>query len=235
MVANRRRIQFTVVAGAVFTWLAAGNAVAQPASASEEQFRTWTSADGRFQVEAVMIEEQDDAVLLETKQGKQLKVLLDKLSAEDREFVQGLHEPAPAAAEDPKQPPHVIAAEPVVWQCKQQSHAGKLMLDMDGVSVLFMGMSLPPAGVASHPVAVDGPGTYTGSGAAGTGKYQISLRTEYADGVATIKVALRTQQHRLEIRRGGKQLVVNDKFTFDLSQGKKVIEVGSRGTAKERK
>lgn len=51
------------------------------------EVRTWSSAGGKFQVEAEMVSIQDDKVLLRSTDGKELSVPLNKLSEADREFV----------------------------------------------------------------------------------------------------------------------------------------------------
>lgn len=50
--------------------------------------RTWTSANGKFTVEASLVRIQDDSVVLLKKDGKVVTVPLSQLSANDRRFVQ---------------------------------------------------------------------------------------------------------------------------------------------------
>ncbi len=50
--------------------------------------RTWTSANGKFTVEASLFRVQDDSVVLLRKDGKVITVPLTQLSAQDRRYVQ---------------------------------------------------------------------------------------------------------------------------------------------------
>lgn len=50
--------------------------------------RTWTSANGKFSVEATLVRVQGDAVVLRKQDGKLVTVPLAQLSAEDRQFVE---------------------------------------------------------------------------------------------------------------------------------------------------
>lgn len=50
-------------------------------------FRTWRDASGQFEIEAVMVESKDSSVTLKKKNGATVKVPLEKLSDDDREYV----------------------------------------------------------------------------------------------------------------------------------------------------
>ena len=56
------------------------------ALASAEQ-RTWTSADGKFSVEAELLEINGPAVKIKTAAGKEISLPLTKLSQKDRDYV----------------------------------------------------------------------------------------------------------------------------------------------------
>lgn len=51
--------------------------------------RTWTSADGKFQVEAELLSVQDGKVILRKADGAKVAVPLTKLSAPDQQFAAG--------------------------------------------------------------------------------------------------------------------------------------------------
>jgi hypothetical protein len=53
----------------------------------EAEFRTWTSADGKFTVEAQLVKVVGKTVHLKRKDGKTLQVPLDKLGDEDQTFL----------------------------------------------------------------------------------------------------------------------------------------------------
>jgi hypothetical protein len=57
-------------------------------------FRTWTDATGKFSIEAKFVGEDGDAVRLVKQDGKELKVLLAKLSEADRKYVESRRTPA---------------------------------------------------------------------------------------------------------------------------------------------
>ena len=52
------------------------------------EVRTWTAAVGQYTVEASMFAIFPDSVILEGKNGGQVDIMLDKLSKEDREYIQ---------------------------------------------------------------------------------------------------------------------------------------------------
>lgn len=53
-----------------------------------DELRTWTDSTGRFKVEAEFIECEDDVLLLRKENGKAIRMPLDKLSEEDRQYVE---------------------------------------------------------------------------------------------------------------------------------------------------
>jgi hypothetical protein len=63
-----------------------------PFASAEEKadlsvMRTWEDSSGTFKIEAKMLRTEDDAVVLERKDGKQVTVPLKKLSDADRRFL----------------------------------------------------------------------------------------------------------------------------------------------------
>ena len=69
--------------GSVIVWLLADAAPPQPSAAETQApspLRTWTSADGRFTIEAQLLKVDGDAVVLKKRSGSEVKVPLDKLS-----------------------------------------------------------------------------------------------------------------------------------------------------------
>ena len=54
-----------------------------------QQLRTWTSADGRFTVEAEFVKAIAGVVTLRTQSGGEVDVPMEKLSEEDRQFLLG--------------------------------------------------------------------------------------------------------------------------------------------------
>ncbi|MBW3596985.1 MAG: hypothetical protein KY475_06885 [Planctomycetes bacterium] len=58
-----------------------------PATAERPPMRTWTSADGRFQVQARLIEHTGGAVTLERAGGQQIEVQMDQLSEADQHYL----------------------------------------------------------------------------------------------------------------------------------------------------
>jgi hypothetical protein len=67
--------------------LAAGQTIQANDAVAEEPLRTWTSADGKFTVEARLVSVEDDTVVLKRADGRMVKIALTKLSDADREFV----------------------------------------------------------------------------------------------------------------------------------------------------
>jgi WD40 repeat protein len=76
--------------GSVVVWVLDDSASAPPATdtPAPSSMRTWTSADGNFTVEAQCVRDDGDAVVLRKKSGGEVKVPLDKLSADDRAYVE---------------------------------------------------------------------------------------------------------------------------------------------------
>ena len=52
-----------------------------------ESFRFWTSANGKFTVEAIPVDEKDGIITIERRNGERKSIPLNKLSEADREFV----------------------------------------------------------------------------------------------------------------------------------------------------
>jgi WD40 repeat protein len=70
---------------------ASRDAGTQPAKAAAKPVpRTWTSADGRFTVEAEFVAAAGDKITLKKQAGGQVEIPLAKLSKADREYVEGL-------------------------------------------------------------------------------------------------------------------------------------------------
>jgi hypothetical protein len=62
-------------------------------AASPGWARTWTDVTGKYEVEAEMVELQEDAVVLRTSEGKYSTVLLERLSEADRNYLAQLTKP----------------------------------------------------------------------------------------------------------------------------------------------
>jgi WD40 repeat protein len=63
---------------------------AKPGAAAKPVLRTWTSADGRFTVEAELAADSGDKITLKKKSGAKVEISVAKLSREDRAYVEGL-------------------------------------------------------------------------------------------------------------------------------------------------
>ncbi len=57
------------------------------ASSDRPEFRTWTSADGQFTTDAILVKINEDSVTVLTREGKAVTVRLDRLSEADRAYV----------------------------------------------------------------------------------------------------------------------------------------------------
>ncbi len=93
--------------------------------AAEPELRTWTSQSGA-KVEAKLIEQKGDDVVLEKADGKQLAIRLDKLSEQDQEYVRSLAkpaEPAPAGGVPIEGAPPAPPAEPAAPQPEAPAYA----------------------------------------------------------------------------------------------------------------
>jgi hypothetical protein len=62
---------------------------------SNDQFRTWKDASGKFSVEANYLRREEGDVFLTTKDGKELRVPISKLSKGDQEFLETIVESEP--------------------------------------------------------------------------------------------------------------------------------------------
>ncbi len=56
---------------------------------TEPEFRTWTSDDGQFTVEAKLVKTSGDVITLKRKTGEEIDVPIEKLSKKDQEFIRG--------------------------------------------------------------------------------------------------------------------------------------------------
>ena len=56
----------------------------------KEKLRLWTSAEGRFTVEAELAADSGDKITLKKKSGAKVEISVAKLSREDRAYVEGL-------------------------------------------------------------------------------------------------------------------------------------------------
>lgn len=63
--------------------------------------REWSDTTGTFKIEAELVAVRGDKVVLEKTDGKIITVPLDKLSAADRKYLDGLNKPAPAPVPAP--------------------------------------------------------------------------------------------------------------------------------------
>lgn len=55
-----------------------------------DEFRNWTDSSGKFSIEAKLIENRNGVVTLEKKDGSQIKVKLDRISAADKKYLKQL-------------------------------------------------------------------------------------------------------------------------------------------------
>ena len=60
----------------------------KPEKEEDYEVRTWTSADGSHTVVGHVVSSLDDSVFIETPEGKNIKLMLDQLSAADRTFLE---------------------------------------------------------------------------------------------------------------------------------------------------
>lgn len=77
--------------GAVMFLAAIPRADAQSAG----DFRTWTDASGRYKVEARFSAQEGEIVILEKRDGGKLRIAIDKLSKDDRAFLEQLQQQNP--------------------------------------------------------------------------------------------------------------------------------------------
>jgi len=59
------------------------------AAAENRAYRTWTDASGKHQIEARQLAAEDSSVLLETKNGKRIRVPISRLSPADQAIIKG--------------------------------------------------------------------------------------------------------------------------------------------------
>lgn len=71
-----------------------------PVSAARAEIRTWTSSDGRFSIEAELVEATETSVRLRKANGSEVTVPLQSLSEADRAFARGGRPADPAPADD---------------------------------------------------------------------------------------------------------------------------------------
>lgn len=62
-------------------------ALSVDASSQEDVFRIWKDSTGKYQIDATLISQSSTHVTLKNREGKQIEVALDKLSASDLEFL----------------------------------------------------------------------------------------------------------------------------------------------------
>ena len=60
----------------------------EPAPAATQEMRTWHDASGKFEIEATLVSFKDQTVTLKKKNGRTIRVPLEKLSAEDQKYVE---------------------------------------------------------------------------------------------------------------------------------------------------
>jgi SLA1 homology domain 1, SHD1 len=65
------------------------------ATVAAQELREWTDKSGKFKVQATFVELKDDTLLLKKKDGKTLKIRLDKLSPGDQKYVSELESENP--------------------------------------------------------------------------------------------------------------------------------------------
>lgn len=93
-----RKIQLAAFAA---IWLGAGLVSPAPGALAAEPpaLRTWTDNSGKHTINARLLRQTEDSVVLETDAGKQVTVPLSRLSQADREFLQtGAAKPSEPAA-----------------------------------------------------------------------------------------------------------------------------------------
>ena len=55
---------------------------------ADPESRVWTDKNGKFKIEAILVEQQEDRIRLKRKDGKIVEVLINKLSTADKEFLE---------------------------------------------------------------------------------------------------------------------------------------------------
>jgi WD40 repeat protein len=90
--------------GVIYVWQLAPSrpvvAPGTPAAKAEPSMRHWTSADGLFQVEAQLMGEDAERILLRRKDGKEISVTRGRLCARDLDYLRSL---GPLEREDSRQ------------------------------------------------------------------------------------------------------------------------------------
>jgi hypothetical protein len=78
------------------------------------QFRTWRDSTGKFEVEAKLIAENAGKVKLQTREGKEIEILRERLSQSDQDYVTKVLTPLPIAKTSPeeKTPPAQSGSQP---------------------------------------------------------------------------------------------------------------------------
>ncbi|MFN9348997.1 MAG: SHD1 domain-containing protein [Planctomycetota bacterium] len=56
-------------------------------SSQEDVYRIWKDSTGKYQIDAALISQSSSHVILKNREGKQIEVALDTLSASDLEFL----------------------------------------------------------------------------------------------------------------------------------------------------
>ena len=67
--------------------------VAVNAYSQQAESRLWKDSTGKFQVRATLLEQTDSSVRLRTADGREISVLVDRLSQEDQDYLQSLNAP----------------------------------------------------------------------------------------------------------------------------------------------
>lgn len=99
------RSLLSILVGCIVAWLMVSGSFGE-----EKQSRLWKDASGKFEVQAVLIEQAAATVRLRTDDGREVSVPIERLSPSDKEYLKSLNAPtdnpfaggmpAPAAAAD---------------------------------------------------------------------------------------------------------------------------------------
>ncbi|MFN7732408.1 MAG: redoxin domain-containing protein [Pirellula sp.] len=88
-------------ASLVGLWLAVAVLLLSCDARSEEDLRIWKDATGKFQVEAVLLSQDDTHIVLRNRDGKEIQVAKSRLSENDRNYLQSLRESSMDATSEP--------------------------------------------------------------------------------------------------------------------------------------
>lgn len=98
-----------------------------------DENREWKDATGKFSVEAKLLSIQDGQVVLKTTAGKEIKIALERLSQEDRQFVEERQAEAAEAASDVKDSTSSSATESKPTRLKPKSTEKASAAEIAGV------------------------------------------------------------------------------------------------------